>query len=69
MAEIHKTVVEEVLEPNTDPRRLAHLRRSDDAFARTFDPEPIRDLPDRSNLSASERDKGEENSQGGDPRA
>lgn len=37
--------LDEVLNPSTDKRRLAHLRRSDETFERLFSPEPIRDLP------------------------
>lgn len=37
--------LDEVLNPSTDTRRLAHLRRSDETFERLFSPEPIRDLP------------------------
>jgi len=37
--------LDEVLNPSEDPRRLEHLRRSDETFARTYSPEPIRDLP------------------------
>lgn len=39
--------IDEVLRPSDDPRRLEHLRRSDETFARTYSPEPIRDLPGR----------------------
>jgi hypothetical protein len=37
--------VEELKEPNKDPRRLEFLRRSDEVFAESFSSEPIRDLP------------------------
>jgi len=37
--------LDEALNPSTDKRRLAHLRRSDETFERLFSPEPIRDLP------------------------
>jgi hypothetical protein len=37
--------IDEVLSPSADPRRLEHLRRSDEAFARFYSPEPIHDLP------------------------
>lgn len=35
----------EVVNPSTDERRLAFLKRSDETFERLFSPEPIRDLP------------------------
>jgi hypothetical protein len=37
--------VDDILTPSTDPRRLKHLERSDEAFERSFSPEPISDLP------------------------
>jgi hypothetical protein len=37
--------LDEVLNPSTDKRRLAFLKRSDETFERLFSPEPIRDLP------------------------
>lgn len=37
--------LDEVINPSTDKRRLAHLKRSDETFERLFSPEPIRDLP------------------------
>lgn len=35
----------EVVNPSTDERRLAFLRRSDETFERLYSSEPIRDLP------------------------
>lgn len=35
----------EVVNPSTDKRRLAFLKRSDETFERLFSPEPIRELP------------------------
>jgi hypothetical protein len=35
----------EVVNPSTDERRLAFLKRSDETFERLFSPEPIRELP------------------------
>jgi hypothetical protein len=40
-----KRFIREVLEPSTDPRRLEHLRCSDETFRRIYSPEPIHDLP------------------------
>jgi hypothetical protein len=37
--------LEEVVNPSTDERRLAFLKRSDETFERLFSPEPIRELP------------------------
>lgn len=37
--------VREIANPSDDERRLTHLERSDEAFARFFSPEPIRELP------------------------
>jgi hypothetical protein len=37
--------LDEILNPSTDQRRLAHLKRSDETFERLFSPEPIRDFP------------------------
>jgi hypothetical protein len=36
--------VDDILTPSTDPRRLEHLKRSDEAFERSIS-EPISDLP------------------------
>lgn len=37
--------VDDILEPSTDSRRLDHLERSDEAYERSFSPEPISELP------------------------
>lgn len=37
--------LDEVLNPSTDERRLAFLKRSDEAFERLFSSEPISELP------------------------
>lgn len=36
--------LDEVLHPSTDERRLEHLRRSDETFARIYSSESMRDL-------------------------
>jgi len=37
--------IADVLNPSDDPRRLKHLRRSDEAYSRMISADPIRDLP------------------------
>lgn len=37
--------LDEVMNPSADERRLEHLRRSDETFARLYSPEPMHDLP------------------------
>lgn len=37
--------VAEIARPSTDERRLAHLERADEAYARFFSPEPLSNLP------------------------
>ncbi len=37
--------IEDVLNPSDDPRRLEHLRRSDEAYRRMSSSEPLHDLP------------------------
>lgn len=37
--------VDEIRNPSSDPRRLEHLRRSDEVFSRSFSSEPIHELP------------------------
>lgn len=37
--------VDDILSPSTDERRLDHLERSDEAYERSFLPEPISELP------------------------
>ncbi|HET8863913.1 MAG TPA: hypothetical protein VFM94_11775 [Solirubrobacterales bacterium] len=37
--------VDDIMEPSTDSRRLDHLERSDEAYERSFSPEPISELP------------------------
>lgn len=37
--------VDDILAPSNDPRRLEHLKRSDEAYERFYSPEPISDLP------------------------
>lgn len=38
--------INDVLQPSDDPRRLEHLRRSDETYRRMSSPEPLHDLPD-----------------------
>lgn len=37
--------VDEIKNPSTDERRLGHLERSEETYARLFSPEPISKLP------------------------
>jgi hypothetical protein len=39
--------VNEIENPSTDSRRLDHLERSDEAFKRSYSPEPISELPSK----------------------
>ena len=37
--------IADILNPSNDPRRLEHLKRSDEAYRRMFSSEPVHDLP------------------------
>lgn len=37
--------IADILNPSDDPRRLEHLKRSDEAYRRMFSSEPVHDLP------------------------